>query len=134
MTLVIDTSVVLGLYDDKDPFHARAVAFYDELDEDVFATPMIAAELDHMVRQRAGKAIVEQLWSNFDTGAIQIRWWSSAMTEILAIARARPRLGLADASLIALAPVVRTTRIATFDRRHFSAARTSDGASFTLLP
>lgn len=134
MTIVIDTNIVLALYDTRDVGHARAVSFYGELDEDVFTTPMVAAEMDHLVRQRAGRPAVERLWQDFDTGAIQIRWWSSAMTETLALARARPRLGLADASLLALAPVVRTDRIATFDHRDFDAARAADGTPFTLLP
>ena len=41
---------------------------------------------------------------------------------------------VADASLLALAPVVRTARIATLDHNHFSAVRTIDGKPFTLLP
>lgn len=134
MTVLIDTNVVLALLAPDDPFHRRATAFYAALDEDVVTTPMIAAEMDHLVLQRAGRSGVELLWDDFHTGAIQVRWWATAMTETLAIARARPALGLADASLLALAPVVRTTRIATFDHQHFFAARTSDGESFTLLP
>ena len=134
MTVVIDTNIVLALYDLRDAGHDRAVAFYAELDEDVFTTPMVAAEMDHLVRQRAGATASRRLWNDFDTGAIQVRWWSSAMVESLAIARARPQLGLADASLLALAPIVRTTRIATLDHRDFSGARTADGAPFTLLP
>lgn len=134
MTIVIDTNVVLALYDTRDAGHERAVAFYLELNEDVFTTPMVAAEMDHLVRQRAGRPAAQRLWQDFETGAIQVRWWSSAMTETLAIARTRPRLGLADASLLALAPVLRTDRIATFDRRDFQDARTADGTHFTLLP
>ncbi len=42
--------------------------------------------------------------------------------------------GLADASLPALAPVVRTARIATLDHNHFSAVRATDGKPSTLLP
>lgn len=134
MTIVIDTNIVLALYDTRDEGHERAVWFYSELDEDVFTTPMVAAEMDHLVRRRAGTTAARRLWEDFDTGAIQVRWWSSAMSETLTIARSRPCLGIADASLLALAPVVRTTRIATLDHRDFSAARTADGEPFTLLP
>ena len=134
MTVLIDTSVVLALYDRSDDDHARAVAFQDGLDEDVVTTPLMVAEMDHLVGQRAGREVVQALWGDLDGGAIQVRWWASALRETIAIARERPRLGLADASLLALAPVVRSTRIATFDRRDFSGARTSDGAPYTLLP
>ena len=45
-------------------------------------------------------------------------------------------LGLTDASLIALAAHLETTRIATLDERHFRAVRplAADTHSFTLLP
>ncbi len=72
--------------------------------------------------------------TDLEAGALQVRWWATAMIETLAIARRWPELGLTDASLLALAPVVRTDRIATFDRRHFDAPRTADGDHFTLLP
>jgi len=134
MTVLIDTNVMLALLAPLDPFHDQAAAFYATLDEDVVTTPMIAAEMDHLVYQRAGRSGTDLLWTDLESGAIQVRWWATAMTETLAIARARPALGLADASLLALAPVVRTTRIATFDHKHFAAARTADGEPFTLLP
>ena len=134
MTVIVDTSVVLALLVVDDAFHSAAERFYAALDEDVVTTPMAAAEMDHLVGRRAGDAGLGRLRADLESGAIQVRWWATAMPETLAIARARPPLGLADASLIALAPVARTTRIATFDRTRFSAARTTGGEPFTLLP
>lgn len=43
-------------------------------------------------------------------------------------------LGLADLSIIVLASRLRTTRILTFDQRHFRAVAPLEGGSFTLLP
>lgn len=134
MTIVVDTSVVLALLNPRDDFHPRAAAFYASLDEELVTTPMAVAEMDYLVLRRAGRSGADLLWGDLQSGAIQVRWWATAMPETLAIARARPRLGLADASLIALAPMVRTIRIATFDRHDFAAARTGDGEPFTLLP
>lgn len=134
MTVILDTNVVVALLVAVDQFHEAAERFYRALDEDVVTTPLAVAEMDHLVDQRAGRAGTDRLWSDFESGAISVRWWATAMPETLAIVRATPELGLADASLLALAPVVRTTRIATFDRKHFSAARTADGEPFTLLP
>lgn len=134
MTVVIDTSAVLALINPADDFHPDAVRFYDGLEEDLVTTPLAVAEMDHLLGQRTGRSGVEALWADLESGALQVRWWATAMTDTLAVARVRPRLGLADASLLALTPIVRTTRIATFDRKHFRAARTADGAPFTLLP
>ena len=43
-------------------------------------------------------------------------------------------LGLADCALIVLAARHRTTRILTFDERHFRAVTPLRGKAFTLLP
>jgi hypothetical protein len=50
------------------------------------------------------------------------------------VSRARPDLGLTDASLVALAGRLNTTRIATLDHRHFRTLQTRDGQPFVLLP
>lgn len=134
MTIVLDANVVLGLIDADDELHAQASAFYASVEEDLVTTPLVVAEMDHLVTRRTGTPGTDHLWSSLEANAIGVRWWATAMTETLAIARSRPALGLGDASLIALAPVVRSTRIATFDRPHFATARTADGTPFTLLP
>jgi len=134
VTIVIDTSIVLAVLDPEDDLHARAVAFYEGLEEDLVTTPMAVAEMDYLATRRAGRSGAELLWENLDQGAVQVRWWATAMAETLAIANGRPALGLTGASLLALAPVVRTTRIASFDHRHLSAARTPAGDRVTLLP
>lgn len=134
MTVVVDTNIVLAAMNPRDEDHERALAWYDLIDEDLVTTPLAVAEMDYLVAQRGGRPGTELLMNDLESGALQVRWWATAMPETLAIARAHPKLGLADASLLALAPVVRTTRIATFDRKHFSAARTIDGQPFTLLP
>lgn len=134
MTLVVDTNIVLALYDRRDAEHERVAAWYGDLDEDLSTSPLAVAEMDYLVTQRAGREVATGFWNDLDAGALQVRWWSTAMVETLSIARARPALGLTDASLIALAPIVRTDRIATLDHKHFSAARTADGDPFVLLP
>ena len=134
MTLIVDTNIVLAIYDTRDEAHERIVSWYGGLDEDLTTSPLAVAEMDHLVTQRAGRGTAAGFWADLDAGALQVRWWSTAMAETIAISRARPQLGLTDASLIAIAPIARTTRIATLDRKHFNAVRTQDGDLFTLLP
>ncbi len=134
MSIVIDTSVVVALINPDDDFHARATDFYEGLEDDLVTTPLAVAEMDHILDQRTGRTGTDALWTDLESGALPVRWWATAMSETLAIVRKAPKLGLADASLLALAPVARTTSIATFDRKHFRAARTADGTPFTLLP
>ena len=43
-------------------------------------------------------------------------------------------IGIADASLVVLADKYRTTRLQTFDERHFRAIRPLHANAFTILP
>lgn len=127
MTVVLDTSAVMAMMVVSDNFHAAAVAFMGDLDDELITSPLCVAEMDHMVTKFGGRSAADALWASFESGAYGVRWWADAMTETLAIAREHPKLGLADASLVALCHRLRTKRIATFDR-HF------ENFDLTLLP
>jgi predicted nucleic acid-binding protein len=106
--------------------------------DELCTTPLVLAELDHMVPIKGGPIAVQALREDFRDGAYTVEWWRSALFETLEIASQYESigLGLADASLIALAAYLETTRIATLDERHFRAVRPAGGATerFTLLP
>ena len=76
------------------------------------ATPLAVAEMDYLVERRGGARARETLWDDLEAGAYAARWWADALTETVAIARRHPWLGLTDASLVALAGLLRTNRIA----------------------
>ena len=131
MSVVLDTGVIVALYDASDQHHAQARAWYDAFDDDLVTTPLALAEMDHLAT-RAGAR--DTLWSDLDRGAFAVRWWADGITDSLAVARRHPPVGLTDASLVALATRIRTDRIATFDHRHFRELTTADGAPFIVLP
>jgi predicted nucleic acid-binding protein len=133
VTVVLDTSAVLALYDAGEPGHEAVAALVDTLDEDLVATPLAVAEMDALVLARGGEAARDALWHDLGSGAFAVRWWADAMGETLAIAATHPTLGLVDASLVALAARVRTQRIATLDPT-FRSITTPDGAPFVTLP
>ena len=133
MTVVLDTSAVLALYDAGDPDHDAVAALVTTLDEDLVATPLAVAEMDAVVLERGGEPARAALWRDLGSGAFAVRWWADAMGETLDIARAHPDVGLVDASLVALAARVRTQRIATLDHT-FKTITTPDGQPFVMLP
>lgn len=133
MSVVVDTSFVVELYD-RRAVRWPAVDRWNGLnDEELFTTPLAVAEMDHLVPRRGGKPARQALWRNLDAGAMTVRWWADGMDETLAIARKRPGVGLVDASLVALANRLRTDRIATLDD-HFRTLKTRGGKPFTILP
>ena len=106
---------------------------YLPTDEDLVTTPLALNEMDYLVTKYGGEPAARVLWDNFDNGAFGLRWWAEGLHETIRIARQHPFLGLADASLVALAGILRTNRIATFDQ-HFRSVLTPDGEPFVVLP
>jgi predicted nucleic acid-binding protein len=89
--------------------------------------------MDYLVHQRGGSDGRDALWLDLEAGAYIVRWWADALNETLRIVRRHPFVGLTDASLVALAGLLRTRRIATVDQ-HFRSLTTPAGEPFVLLP
>lgn len=122
----------------SDDDHATVRRWIEKIDEPLSTTPLVLAELDHLVLATGGSDAAKALREDLDRGAYQVEWWDSALGDTIAAARRYEsmELGLADASLIALAAHLDTTRIATLDERHFRVVRPLHGevTAFTLLP
>jgi predicted nucleic acid-binding protein len=135
--IVIDTSVVLAFMDRRDAHHDAVVRWMQAGDHELATTPLVAAELDHLVFRQGGVAAARALRDDLYNGAYLLEWWPDAIHETIIVARRHEsmQLGLTDASLLALAGRLQTTSIATLDERHFRALRPVWGSdSFTLLP
>ena len=135
MTIVLDTSVVVAFMNRRDDDHERVVTWMETTGEDLVTTPLIVAEIDHLVSRGGGAGAAHAFYEDLSSGAYPVEWWSEAVIETVEAARNNPDIGLAGASLLALAARLETTRIATLDERHFRAVRPLTGeAAFTLLP
>jgi predicted nucleic acid-binding protein len=136
--IVLDTSVALAFMNRRDAAHARVREWMEGVDEELCTTPLIVAELDHLLSSQGGASAANALRDDLDRGAYAVEWWPSAIHETIAAARRYEsmELGLADASLLALAARHGTLEIATLDERHFRALRPLSGkaGAFTLMP
>jgi predicted nucleic acid-binding protein len=133
MAVVLDTSIVVALMRARDHDHARVRDWVATVDDDLVTSPLAVAEMDHLAAA-LGPDFSAGLWNDLNRGAYAVRWWADAMVETIAIARRHPQVGLADASLVALAERIRTDRIATLDHDHFRSLTTPGGEAFVLLP
>jgi uncharacterized protein len=133
LSIVLDTNFVLTLLGQDDQDHRAAHEWITSSDEDLVTTPLALNEMDFLVTKYGGEPAARVLWDNFDEGAFGLRWWAEGLHETIRIARRHPFLGLTDASLVALAGILRTNRIATFDQ-HFRSVLTPDGEPFVVLP
>jgi hypothetical protein len=134
VTVVVDTSFVLALGRRGDVNHAAAVAWFQDVDEDLVTSPLAVAEIDYLVAKYMGPPGTEALWQDLESGVYGVRWWADALRETVAVARRSPQCGLTDASLVALAARLQTSRIATFDDRTFRSVPPPGGEAFVVLP
>ncbi len=135
--IVVDTSAVLAFMNRGDEAHAAVRVLLESSDEDLVTSPLAIAEMDHLVARIGGRSAVAALRADLASGAYLVEWWSDAVAESLAIAEEHDSIdiGLTDASLVALAARVGTTRLATLDERHFRRVPPVSGEpAFTLLP
>jgi predicted nucleic acid-binding protein len=135
--IITDTSIIVAYMNAADAHHATVSAWLDELDDDLTTTPLIVAEVDHLIGTRGGRPAQAALRADLTAGAYLLDWWPGAIMTTVAVAErySDTDLGLADASLVALAERVGTVDIATLDERHFRAVRPLVGGEvFRLLP
>jgi len=131
----LDTSVVVAFMNRRDNDHERVIAWMDTVEEDLFTTPLIIAEIDHLISRAGGPDAARAFYEDLLSGAYLVEWWSEDTLETVAAARKHQDIGLADASLLALAARLETTRVATLDERHFRAVSPlTREPAFTLLP
>jgi len=135
--IVVDTSIIVAYMNAGDDFHSTVAGWLDGADEDLATTPLIVAEVDHLVGARGGPMARQALHRDLAAGAYLVEWWPGAIASVVKIAEryANTGLGLADASLVALAERLGTIEIATLDERHFRRVRPlAGGKAFRLLP
>ena len=135
--IVVDTSIIVAYMNASDNHHEVVSTWLDGADDDLATTPLIIAEVDHLVGARGGPAALRALRADLAAGAYLVDWWPTAIASTVSVAEryADTSLGLADASLVALAEHLGTINVATLDERHFRAVRPlAAGDAFTLLP
>jgi predicted nucleic acid-binding protein len=135
--IVVDTSIIVAYMNAGDDHHEAVAGWLDDAEDDLATTPLIVAEADHLISARGGPAALRALRADLVAGAYLVDWWPAAITSAVNVAEryADTGLGLADASLVALAERLDTINIATLDERHFRAVRTlTTGEAFRLLP
>jgi predicted nucleic acid-binding protein len=131
--ILCDTGALLDYVVRDAPDHA---AFRDAINRarTRYVPALVLAEVDYFLRNEC--AAMSSLVAELSRGAFTFAPASmSQLKRAMEIdkAYAKLRLGLVDASIVALAERVSITRIATRDVKHFSAVRLRNGKPFELV-
>ncbi len=124
--ILADTGAMLALIDRNDRHHEALVAIY-RANPDGWVLPWaILPEVDYLVASEIGPHAQDAWLGDLASGAFPIEWGRDGDLEAAARINRRYkalRLGLVDATVIALAERLKAEAIATLDLRHFGAVR-----------
>ena len=124
--IVADTGAVLALLDADDRHHMALRRIF-EADPDSWVLPWaILPEVDYLAAAHLGRR-AQTLWlADLAAGAFVVEWGEARDVEAAQRLDRRYdklRLGLVDATVIAVAERLRAEAIATLDVKHFAAVR-----------
>ena len=137
MTVVIDAGPLVAFGDINDPQFARIDELLRIVDGPLIIPAPVTAEVDYLLGQRLGRGPRRNFIADLAAGRFTVACLEREDYATIGNLDARYadlELGLADCALVVLAARYSTTRILSFDERHFRAVRPLYGDAFTILP
>jgi predicted nucleic acid-binding protein len=132
---VVDSGVLYALFDTRDEWHLRSVAFFKAHAQDAVVPFTILGEVGYMVESRLGPGGPRSLADWLSRGLVQFEGLLPQDLRRMTLLMSRyPALGFVDSSVVAMAERLMIDTIATADRRHFTDLRPSHVERFTLVP
>lgn len=136
--IVVDAGPLVALADSDDKHHARTVAWLSRTSQPLAVPTIVLAEacylIEREVNARAEARFVREL-----IGSPQFHVTPPTDNDLLRAADlveqyADLRIGISDATVVAVAERLHATIIATIDTRHFRAVRPRHVAGFEIVP
>jgi predicted nucleic acid-binding protein len=135
--VIVDTSALLAFFNAAEPQHSAVRAAIESEKDLLVVSPYVLAELDYLVTTRIGVEAELAVLDDLSGGAWEIPAFERDDIRAARSVIARhcdQAIGLADASIVILARRYGTRRVATLDRRHFTALRPLSGGRFSIVP
>lgn len=135
--IICDTSGLVAAYSATDKRRARVAAVLSSDPGPLVLSPFVLAEVDYLLDTKAGVRDELKVLSDVAAGTYRLAEFGPADVEQAAGLIKRYQdldIGLADASIVVLAARYRTTRLLTFDQKHFRVIRPLHAEAFVLLP
>jgi predicted nucleic acid-binding protein len=135
--IICDTSGLIAAYGHESSREGRVLQVLEAEGRSLVLSPFVLAELDYLMASRSGVAAELTVLEDVASGIYRVAEF--AQRDVAQAAEVVTRykdlnIGLADASIVVLAARYNTTRVLTFDQRHFRVMKPLHAASFTLLP
>jgi predicted nucleic acid-binding protein len=137
VTLLIDAGPLVALADAEEPQRESILQILRAEPQGLIIPAPVTAEIDYMLGRRFGNQARVAFLADLAAGRFTVACLEQH--EYAAVVELDARygglhLGLADCSLVVLARRYETTRIVSFDERHFRAVKPMQGGDFAILP
>lgn len=135
--LVLDTSVIYAAADRRDAAHERCLRLLAETDERLAAPAPTLPELDYLFRHRGVPEGTARILSDIVRGSLalldpthdDLHRASQVLEDYADL-----DVGFVDAAVLAIVERLDEPKLATLDRRHFTAMRPRHIEALELLP
>lgn len=137
MTLIVDAGPIVAATDPADPFTDAIERILREEPGELIIPAPVTAEVDYLVGRRHGARVRRAFGRDLAVGRFAVHCLTQHDHRLALDVDERYAdldIGLAGASLVVAAHRHGTTRLLTFDERHFRAVAPLSGGAFTLLP
>jgi predicted nucleic acid-binding protein len=135
MPLLLDTGVIYALADRDDRWHARCVEYLKRTREMLLVPVTVIPEAGYLIHDRLGADAERRFVRSIVDRELTVESLRDAdWKRIGELLDDYERIGVVDASVVAIAERLKLDTIATTDRGDFSTVRPSHRASFTLVP
>jgi predicted nucleic acid-binding protein len=133
MSVLLDTGIVYAYYDRSDRWHERARTLVEGEPRGLILPAPVVPEVDHLLGARLGAKSRLAFYAGIVEGYYLVADLPRAgYGRVADLNRRFDELGFVDAAIVALSETLGIARIATTDRRHFSAL--AGAFSLELLP
>jgi hypothetical protein len=137
VALVLDTSALLAALDAADPDHGPCAKLIAEAREDLIVPTLVLAELDYWCHERLALDVWLAFLEDVLDGAYSVVDPTHGDLERcheLQRTYADLKVGVVDASVLAVVERLGESRLATLDHRHFGTMRPRHVEALELLP
>lgn len=137
MALVLDTSVLLAALDAADPDHGPCARLIADSREDLIVPALVLAEVDYWCHERLTLDVWLAFLEDVLGGAYEVASPTHGDLERcheLQRTYADLKVGVVDASVLAVVERLGEPKLATLDHRHFATMRPRHVEALRLLP
>ena len=137
MALVCDTSPLLAGLDTADPDHEACAKLIAESDEELVVPTLVMGELDYWCHERLTADVWLSFLQDVLDGAYRVEHPTPAdLGRCMELQRtyADLRVGVVDASVLAVVERLGEAKLATLDHRHFATMRPRHVGALNLVP